>query len=202
MKIELINENQLKIHLEEEDIHYLKLSDEKIDYRNTQVRTFFWEVMKIAKEQNGFDAFNSHLILETLKSDAGYFMIVTRGPKSNGLFRVKKSVSAKKQTSKSDALCAQTFRFNQLEDLINCCKKIKEYNDILYNALYIWDNAYYLAVTIVCIKPQTFSPTITHILCEYATCIGQSNFDTFLREHATPILPFGAIERIQKVFST
>lgn len=207
MKIELINENQLQIYLEQDDIINFELTHDTLDYNNEKARNFFWEMMKIAKEQNGFDAFHSRLILEMQKNDSGLLMTVTRDHKKGNYFHIKNSLSVKKHSKVSSSIISNTsfihihtFHFENFEDLILCCSKIKDLNNTLYNTLYYWDNSYYLSIAAVLFSNKVHTSSLLHMLNEYGKPIDEVRFDTFLKEHAKEIISFGAIENIQKYF--
>lgn len=205
MKMELVSENQLQILFEEGDFAQFELSGEELDYNNAKVRSFFWEIMKIAKEQKGFDAFDSRLVLEMQKNESGVMMTVTRNPKKASHFHIKNSLTVKKHSDTPSTVSYiqnYTFLFENFEDLVLCCGKIKDLNSSLYNGVYYWDKNFYLLVAVVSFENQSppSKATLLHILNEYGKPIKASHFDTFLKEYSKEVIPFGAIEKIQKYF--
>jgi negative regulator of genetic competence, sporulation and motility len=206
MKMELINENQLEIFFSHEDFAQFKLSYDDLDYKNEEVRSAFWEIMKIAKEQKGFDAFDSKLTLETQKNENGVLMTVTRNQKKGNYFRIKNGLSVKKHSDTSSTVSyiyVYTFHFEKFEDLILCCNKTKDLSSVLYNTLYYWDENYYLSIAVVSFENNFISSrtSLLHMLNEYGKPVKASRFDMYLKEHSKEVIPFGAIEKIQNSFN-
>lgn len=79
MKFEKINENQIRCTLTAADLHELNLEIRELAYSNDKTRSFFRAMMLRARQECGFDAENSPLMIEAipLKSD-GILLIVTK----------------------------------------------------------------------------------------------------------------------------
>lgn len=202
MKLHLISENQLKIYLDNEDIKKYDISYDNIDYENSNTRRLFWSIMQTAKEEKGFDAYNSRLILETAYCEnGGLIMTVTRTEKKPTFYKIKRYLSQNKPREKR-FIDTFIFTFDNIEDLITCCSIQDISKDTLTSSIYELDGKLYLCLFIPR-KPYCSNvvlPDSLNFLNEFGFQIHAKNFFYILEERAKPIILADAVDKIKSIF--
>ncbi|MPN34263.1 Adapter protein MecA [bioreactor metagenome] len=165
-------------------------------------RRLFWSIMKTAKEQNGFDAYNSRLILETSYCEnGGLIMTVTRTEKKPSLFRIKRYLSQNKPQDKK-IIDTFIFSFENVEDLISCCNKKEISEGILTSSIYEMDERLYLCLFIPrnSLYSHAMLPDHLSFLNEFGRQIHAKNFFYILEERAKPIILADAVNKFKSIF--
>lgn len=142
MELILISDTKLKVMLSASDMQKYELDNETIDYDNTETRRAFWQILDEAKHKTGFDAASEKVFIQVYPSrSGGCEMYVTK-------------LGALSSALTGDALSRKTsfsmlrgrigiYHFDNLEDVITVCKKLKELKYSLESGLYLSDSGGY-----------------------------------------------------------
>jgi adapter protein MecA 1/2 len=80
MKIEKINENQVKIFVSSSDLQDREISVSDLWSNGPKVRNLFWEMMEMANSEVGFDLEGRPMVVEAYGiPPEGFFVIITKG---------------------------------------------------------------------------------------------------------------------------
>lgn len=79
MKIERLNENQIRCFISNEDLVARKMKISELAYGSDKAKRLFREMMQFANKEYGFDAENIPLMIEAIPmSDNGLLLIITK----------------------------------------------------------------------------------------------------------------------------
>ena len=151
MKIEKLDENQLKITLDKNDLQSRNIDARSFMYNTPESQDLFWDVIKEAESRFGFSVEESMIYVEAHMNPSGTFTIivtkqnsstpnsVTNKPKNRlGSYKLKRKPS---NTSLDNSI----YMFSSLESLC-AYSRITKPADIGNNSLYSYDNKYYLLI--------------------------------------------------------
>jgi len=143
LKIEKINDVQIKVLLDGEDLASYDVKLTELAASNDKTRSLFHCVMELAEEQYGFDAKDTPLIIEAVPTDANRVtVVITKVPipreieemfaqlpfaKLGGRFKTKEEyIQPTRRENRGGAL---VFSFTEMDDLIAACARVKRYSD-------------------------------------------------------------------------
>lgn len=79
MKLYRLGENEIRIHLTEEDLDAFEITTKEFDYDSTKGRRVIWELFDRAKEETGFDAAKEKVYIQLYpKNDGSIELFVTK----------------------------------------------------------------------------------------------------------------------------
>lgn len=79
MKLYRLGENEIRIHLTEEDLDAFAITPKEFDYDSTKGRRVIWELFDRAKEETGFDAAKEKVYIQLYpKNDGSVELFVTK----------------------------------------------------------------------------------------------------------------------------
>ena len=74
-----MGENEIRIHLSEEDLDSFSITPDEFDYDSTKCRKIIWELFDRAKEETGFDAAKEKVYIQLYpKNDGSVELFVTK----------------------------------------------------------------------------------------------------------------------------
>lgn len=195
MKIEKLNENKLKITLSSEDLKARNIDIQSFIYNSPESQDLFWDVMREAEKEYGFNVDESMVYVEAAATTSGVFTLtVTKTANSLNQSslkpRLRKQNYKLKRKSVNTPLDNSIYKFTSFDDICDFCKN-SNIDDITDTTLYELNSEYYLFVSNV--------PT-SNIL-EYAT--RERNTDIFiakLSEYGKKIIEKDALKIIAKNF--
>lgn len=195
MKIEKLNENKIKITLSSEDLKARNIDIQSFIYNSPESQDLFWDVMREAEKEYGFNVDESMVYVEAAATTSGIFTLtVTKTANSlnqaNLKPRLRKQNYKLKRKSVNTPLDNSIYKFTSFDDICDFCKNtnIDNFTD---TTLYELNSEYYLFVSNV--------PT-SNIL-EYA--IRERNTDIFiakLSEYGKKIIEKDALKIIAENF--
>jgi len=156
----LISQSKLKIMLTADDMAEYSLSCDNINYDNTETRRAFWDILDTAKHKTGFDAASDRVYIQVYPSKGGGCeMYVTKLHFKDG----ERHEVPLMLSSGSDS---SAFRFDTLEDLLACCRRLDKlgYSGFSWSGYSINDKKYYLILTAphnICLPALEYGERIT-----------------------------------------
>ncbi|MBE6687824.1 MAG: adaptor protein MecA [Ruminococcaceae bacterium] len=190
MKLQQLNENEIKITLSKEDLSELDLTLRTIDYNTTKTRKAIWEIFDRAKDQTGFDAAKNKIYIKLYPlSDGGCEMYVSKLTGKNDIsFDRLPAYSASRRDLRASGTDA-AFRFNDFSELYDACVSIKPHTD---TALYEDKNGCFILL----LKKATVSSAHLHRWEEFGNRIKTKYITAYLDEHCKKIIQSCAVQKI------
>ncbi len=79
MQVKVLDENRIKILMEDQDVEYYDLPFERINEEEPLVQEFLSDLLKRTKTEIGLDLHNSSLLVEVIPgSSRSYYILITR----------------------------------------------------------------------------------------------------------------------------
>ena len=208
MKIERIDENEIKVILTMNDLEERNLDFNSLNYNSPAAQELFWDMMEQAEIEFGFTAFDSQLSIEAIPDyNTGFVITITKLDDEEGFESLQNHIKNRyrKNDSKTSKRIKKTpsnsliYVFENFDYVCDACKKIVE----LYNrevSIYKYNNSYYLIITKNNLNPQS-RIRFDLILCEYGNKVSMPGyFEGILNEYGKAILCKKPINNIIKYY--
>ncbi|MBR6252530.1 MAG: adaptor protein MecA [Clostridia bacterium] len=150
MKIEKLNENKIKITLDNNDLKSRNIDARSLIYNTPESQDLFWEVMQEAEKKYDFQVDESMVYVEAHVSQSGVFtLIVTRnqGNATKKKSKIQDKNIVLKRKELPEDLNSKLFRFNSFSALCDFCK-IADKKGYGKTSLYLLDDKYYLYISL------------------------------------------------------
>ncbi len=150
MKVEKLNENKIKITLDNNDLKSRNIDTHALIQNTPESQDLFWEVMQEVEKKYNFQVDESMIYVEAHMSQSGVFtLIVTKD--QNSIIKRKpkaheKNIKLKRKTIPDD-LNSKLFKFNSFNSLCNFCK-IADKKGYCKTSLYLLNDFYYLYISL------------------------------------------------------
>lgn len=185
MKIELIDENRIKVILSCYDILELNFDISSMSVDTNEARLLFKDVLKEAEEKFGFTANVDRIMVETVPTPKeGYIIYITK--LNNNLSIIKNGIE------KEDISVVFCFF-----DFFTLKSAVKSVENMFYGSsdLFSLDNKYYLVLDSV--LEENFKKTEV-MLTDFGDKIGNSSlFESVLNEYGKMLYKKNAINMIK-----
>lgn len=198
MDLILIDSTKLKIMLSANDMSAYSLTCDNIEYDNKESRQAFWDILRVAKQQTGFDAANNRVYIQVYPSkDGGCEMYITKIKNDDDDRLCDDDMTlAEKACHKTDPIYKDhekfdIFFFSEFSCLIEGCRhlNLSGYNN--ESRLWVDDKShrYYLSVKR---EKKHFYKSLE----EYGTKHSAPATYTYLNEHCRCIITDQALEKL------
>lgn len=196
MKLERINDFQIRCILDEFDIKENNLFDENTLKNPAKIKDFFEDILYKAKINLGFDVENSGVTIENnFSNDEQIVFIISKhsdkSTKKTNNNEIKTNIFSYNQNIKA-------FKFRNLEDIRKLAEALKNVK-LFDNSLYIDENQ---TECILVVKRKNFDIHDFNILCnffeEYGVRITSYVTEKFYDEHYILMIKNNAIQSINK----
>lgn len=147
MLVKVLDENRVKILMEDQDIAYYDLPFEKLNYDDPISRAFIYDLIQKTYEHTGVDFKNSRVMIEVIPGVSGsYYVLLTR---------MEQTGKEKIEFDKTECCDREMYIF-KLERAYQLSPFFKRFTcqPPEQSRLYFYGNAYYAVVT--------FSPTVVN----------------------------------------
>lgn len=209
MRIEKINDNQIKFILTETDLNERSIKIEELAVPNDKTQKLFKDIMDKALEEYGFESADTPLMVEAVPSASDGIMIIVTRLKESGDGRSKyKTLSDAKDLRKYKSKGINRFSseneedtysdimiysFDALDDVINLCIRIDpDYSGS--SSLYKLNGRYFLVME--------SDKELEIILGDYGTKHVSSTLSKYyLKEHGETVISGAAVKKLAKSFS-
>lgn len=183
MRIEKLRSNKIKITFSQEDMILHGLTHELVAKNAPSARAIFWDVLKKAEDEIGFDIGDGRLMIEAMPgADESLILYITKLDSGEDILPLRKKVRLKVKNS-GEANCLMFSSFD------NVIEMFKAFPDLSGGALYLYKEKYYL------IMPE--SPALA--LSEFGKKADSLYIADILSEHGKLICE-NAAETIKKYF--
>ncbi len=213
MKIEKINENQIKFLLTNEDLQEREIKLSELAQGSEKAQAFFRDIMTEAMLDCGFDATNTPLMIEAMPVTMDTVMIiVSKVNKDMDIDRVISLTPKSLEDRKYKQSTIKTFDENQdifieddeeiyiysfktLDDIISLSERLNESYEG-NNILYKYQDRYFLSMQ----KNDTFVTSLDSVVSEY----GQKHISNiiskyYLDEHGEVIIKNNALSILSTI---
>lgn len=208
MKIEKLNENKIRITLNNQDLIEKNIDFHSFMSNSKESQNLFLDMLDEAEKKVGFITKDYKLRIEAIAlSDGNFILTITRfgknidnPPKSNRNNKIK--VKRKNLDMTSKQLIYKFETFEDFCDFSKCISKLENYNTIAKNMiLYKYNNSYYLSISNINIEHMNLKKLYT-LITEFATYIDNSEiFSRKLIESGKTILKNNAIKTCLHFFN-
>ena len=141
MKIELYENDKLKITLGHEELLKNSMSFDSLDYNNMETRKLIWDLLEEAKRSTGFDPMKSKLLIEAVPSkNGGCVLFFTQISKS--------SFNKQNVLNKIYPYVPIIYKFNNFDDLLDAVRLLAgtDLSNISDSQLLSFNNKYLLII--------------------------------------------------------
>lgn len=158
MKIEMVNNNKLKIMFDYTELKENNISLHSFLSNSIESQKFFIAILDIANEDLGFNKDNSKLTYETISFDNKFFIIIVT--KNSNTVSTQNSTTFY-NSSKTEFL----YKLTDINDLFNFCDDLKTVLPSLNfdSLLYEYNNIYFLKIDLKDLKKSEIEKIIFHI---------------------------------------
>ncbi len=157
MLVKVLDENRVKILMEDQDIEFYDLPFERINEEEPQVRSFLYELLEKTRKETGLDLNNCSLMVEVIPGvSRSYYILITRIPSDE-----KEKISLDK-LERTD-LEMYLFSIHDGKDVLNFLNYLKSFPPDKCE-LYYYQKCYYAALLF---RPyQTAHPSFTPFIMQ------------------------------------
>jgi len=208
MKIEKINDNEIKVTISLYDLEQRNIDLNCISYDSPAIQELIWDMIDQAEQEFGFNAYDSELIVEPSPDFSDGFIAFISKVDSDDNFEsiqkyiknklTNKDIKPKKRTKKVYATQA-AYVFDSLEDIFCMSRRLsgKFSGD---NSLYKLQDKFYLIMTFSS-TANTNIKFFETVLSEYGTKVGSICFiEGYLNEYGEKMIEGNAIQTLCKYF--
>jgi adapter protein MecA 1/2 len=208
MKIEKVNENEIKVTISLDDLEERNIDLSALNYNSPATKELFWDMMEKAEIEYGFNTSNSQLCVEAVPdSTEGFILTITKLNEDGDFESIQKYITTKlkkndlriKRKNRRIYSAIILYSFSDFEDLCALSKKVH----LIYSgdsSVYMHKNTYYLLLTrnnLTVTNPKMFEV----LLSEYGKKLTNTGFyEGFLNEYATALIENNAIEVLNTYF--
>lgn len=209
MKFEKLNENKIRITLNNQDLMEKNIDLHSFMSNSKESQNLFLDMLDEAEKKVGFITKDYKLRIEALAlSDGNFILTITRfGKNIDSLSKNEKKQTLRIKRKSLDTLSKQLiYRFESFDDFCFLCNFISKLNNNFYSltktvSLYSYNNIYYLYISNIGAKQDLLKQLHT-ILSEFGTYIDNSElFARKLSEHGKLIIKNNAIKICNNYFN-
>ena len=201
MKVEFINENNIKITLTFEELEKRDISLKDITNNSSLARDLFTDLIEETDLDSEFFVDDSQLLIEACSDNNNLFIVTIT--KINDFPELKKYTKREnKSNTKTNKITrykvdSNVFSFNSIDDILDLCTIAKKEN--LYfgrNSLYKYNDTYFLIFTKNSIKNKKFLKTYV-ILSEFCnTYYSYDIYEVSIKEKSKLIIKNNALQKL------
>jgi adapter protein MecA 1/2 len=208
MKIEKINENEIKVTISLIDLEERNIDLGALNYNTPAAQELFWDMMEQAEVECGFNSSDAQLCIEAIPDSQEGFVVTISKIDEEGDFesiqkyiksRFKKADLRVKKKNRKIFSTIMIYSFNEFEDLCALSKKLSP----MYSgdsSLYKLKETYYLILTRSNFTISN-SKMFDVFLSEYGSkVLNTAFFEGYLNEYATKTIELNAIEVLNNYF--
>ncbi len=177
MLVKVLDENRVKILMEDQDIEFYGLPFEKINYDDPHSRTFIYELIQKTYDQTGVNFQDCRVMIEVVPGVSRTYYILLSKMDADGLEKIEFD-----KTDRSD-IEVYIFRLNGGTDVLKFMEKLDRYTPV-QSELYYYGDCYYIALSFQ--SDLTASPEFSLFLMQLEEYGGRCRYhyinESLLRE--------------------
>ena len=181
MKIEILENNKIKVSLTVEDLMYHNLKPERLSPDSPGLHKFIFSVMENVRRETGFNPYMGAVAIEAVQSKDGIVLYISSAKVQNNY---EKNVTLKGDVKKVRVYKRKTvnsgnrYVFNDFPDLCSALVHLDS-EQLSSDTVYEYGNRWYYILS----SGRCFE-TAHSVLSEYCTEFGSSvSTEAFLQEH-------------------
>ena len=193
MKFEMLKKNKMKVTMNSKDLKEFGISFEAMAKNSPESREVFFELLRRAEKETGFDCNNSRLVVEAAiqaeKGEMTLFVTKVNSSEEEKLFDSLSEIIPEKRKEKKKEIHLPEGNMIELvdfEDVISMCSCMRECS---WGTLYSYNNKYYM----------TMNPTYIPKASEFGT-VCSKEYRTIVEEHGKAIVKNSAFIFIRNKF--
>jgi len=214
MKIEKINEDQIKITIGNDELRKRNIEISEIAFSNPEkISNFFKDIVEQAMtECNFYTEINTPLFIEILSVASENIMLIVTKTAANQPLNLlpqlkparqfkRAPLTEQKRQQKSSQITSSsvhTFSFEKLDELASACQEI----NLLFHgksSIYKLNNKYYLMLTF---KRNQILTNVVNVLNEYGQNISASHISLpYLSEYGELLIGKNAVKILSEYFA-
>ncbi|MBO5879780.1 MAG: adaptor protein MecA [Clostridia bacterium] len=179
MECLIINENKMKIMLDEKEVREYGIDCEGADYSDPKIRKAFWKILDKARDISGFKVSGEKMLIQYYPSKSGAEIFVTK--------LGKLSVGIEKNIAKSDSITMLSsknmiYRFDDVDSIVKLYREIEKKIPDFCAEIYSLDGEeYYLFFEERC---DSNSASQFLLVSEFGEEMPQ-NMESYIKEHGS-----------------
>ena len=204
MRIEKLNDNIIRIFLNNEDLKEKNINIHDFMSNSLESQSFFVDMLNLAETQVGFKTKNYKLIIEALASSDGNFIFTITRTKSEEKAQPLKP-KPKRQFIVPNKLLS-IYKFKTFDDFCEFCNfinnsSLSQYiNKFKHSGLVLFKDEYYLIIHNLKLNAHDLR-SFSFAISEFATTMKNEDlFERKLLEHGKVIIPKNAINTCLSYF--
>lgn len=189
MKFEMLKRNKMKVTMNSKDLKELGISFEAMAKNSPESREVFFELLRRAEKETGFDCNNSRLVVEAaIQAEKGEMTLFVTKVNSSEEEKLFDSLSEVIPQKKKEAVLPESsmIELMDFEDVINMCSCMRECS---WGTLYSYNDKYYM----------TMRPSYIPKASEFGT-VCPKEYRTIVEEHGKAIVKNSAFLFIRSKF--
>ncbi|MGN1095913.1 MAG: adaptor protein MecA [Eubacteriales bacterium] len=202
MELTLIGKEKLEILLTEKDMNDFNITNDKLDYKNTETRRAVWTILDEAKHETGFDAANGKIRIDALPSRSGGCIIFITKTEHPFLTEADMNCSKENFPAVPEKTRMMIYGFPVMRELLRACRFLycRGYDG---ESLVFMEKAesrakskYYLAITerIPSRSGASFSVFENMFISEFGVKMSDENAFSYINEHCDCICEKNAVK--------
>lgn len=191
MKIEMLDQQTVKIILSYDDMSKLSITYDDMDYSDPETRFVIMELLQKIKKETTIDLTNGKLFIEAFPYESGgcilYINVLTQ--------KISKNLKELKTVFNEPIV----FVFDNFDNVCDACINFfQNYNHLIFkSSLYSNDNKYYMMIY----SFFKLDKKISSVMSEYGHSFGKGELiASHIREYGKCIIGEIAIEKIAEKF--
>lgn len=202
MKIEIVENQKIKVTLTVNDLLYYNLKPETLSPNSPELHKFLFYIMENVRKETGFNPYSGQVVIEAVQSSAGITLYISRMKNEAHRRPVPKKINPEKVRVSSARRVPAKNRYS-FDEFSNVCGALRYMGNgaLGVSSLYKYNNKWYFILG-AC---KTFEESHC-VLCEHCTDFGGMIYsETFLQEHGEMIAKEASLvsmaEGIRKLYS-
>lgn len=188
MELIRISDSKLKVMLNADDMQHYALDRDAMNYDNTGTRRALWQILDDARQETGFDAAASRVLIQVYPSrDGGCELYVTK------LLRQLPAGTEEPPAEKKDAPCL--YEFETADDLLAACRALAAGGYAGESAAYAEGKRLFLEAEEADDRPLILPGFRPGLLPEFGRPLDKRE-SAYIREHAECLIPENAVARL------
>lgn len=207
LELNLIGKEKLEILLTRADMDDFNISNENLDYKNTETRRAVWDILDKAKKKTGFDAASGKIRIDALPSKSGGCVIFIT--KTEHPFTTEEKMNCPKDNLPEtfEKTFMTIYGFSSISELLNVCRFLSLRGYVGESTVYTEKkeshvkNRYYLMLSDkISYKTKPSCSIFENMFIgEFGTRLSDENMFLYIKEHCDLICGKNAVKILSAI---
>ncbi len=184
MKIELVENQKVKVTLSDSDLVYYNLKPETLSPNSAELHRFLFNIMDNVRHETGFNPYRGQVVVEAVRSGCGITLYISKIKEKERQVSLEnaKKVCRVKAVKPRSTKRRNRYMFSDFDSLIGAIKQLKN-NVLSVSSLYRYNARWYFILGDCCSFDTAHS-----VLSEYCSEFGGMVYsEDFLDEHGEKV---------------